>query len=137
MKVIQNGRAGSPTIRKSDTFTGEVWLDQVMPTTDGVAVNHVTFTPGARTFWHYHESGQLLRVTAGSGLVCGWAERPQVLNIGDVVWTPPGERHWHGGGIESCMSHLAISLGATRWLDEVEDRAYLAKSTRRGTEEPA
>ena len=30
------------------------------PATDGVTINNVFFAPGARTFWHHHERGQIL-----------------------------------------------------------------------------
>ena len=56
----------------------------------------VTFEPGARTAWHTHPLGQTLIVTAG----CGWAQREggpvEEIRPGDVVWFPPGEKHWHG-----------------------------------------
>jgi quercetin dioxygenase-like cupin family protein len=101
-----------------------VWGDPVLPTTEGNTINSVTFTPGARTFWHHHERGQILVVTAGSGWVCTHGETPQPLTVGDVVWVPPGERHWHGGGPDTIMTHLAISLGPTTWLDEVSADEY-------------
>lgn len=110
---------------KTDTFTGQVWADPVMsPTGDGVRANHVFFTPGARTHWHYHERGQLLRVTSGSGLVCSAGGPPEVIETGDVVWVPADERHWHGGGPTSCLAHLAVSHGHTTWLEPVTDEEY-------------
>ena len=84
----------------------------------------MTFTPGARTFWHHHERGQILVVTAGTGWVCTHGETPQPLTVGDVVWVPPDERHWHGAGPGSIMTHLAVSLGTTTWLDEVSEDEY-------------
>ncbi|WP_093782680.1 cupin domain-containing protein [Actinacidiphila guanduensis] len=105
--------------RKSDTFTGTVWADPVLPATDGVVINTVFFAPGARTFWHHHEHGQILHVLAGSGLVCSDGGPAEPLRPGDVVWVPPGERHWHGAGSGSYLVHLAISLGTTVWAEEV------------------
>ena len=75
--------------------------------------NNVCFTPGARTFWHYHERGQILTVTMGYGLVCSEGQAPQRLRVGDMVHVPAGEKHWHGGTNSTCMAHTAISLGST------------------------
>ncbi|KAF2763843.1 hypothetical protein EJ03DRAFT_332385 [Teratosphaeria nubilosa] len=74
--------------------------------------NNVMFTPGARTFWHTHERGQILTVTLGSGLICSRGQQPRRLQVGDVVHIPAGETHWHGGGGGTCMAHTAISLGS-------------------------
>lgn len=120
--IIVPGRARDrATERRGPTFTGTVWADPVLPTTDDVTINTVFFTPGSRTFWHSHEKGQILHVLAGRGLICTYGERPEVLRPGDVVWVPPGERHWHGAGPDSVMTHLAISLGVTIWGDEVAE----------------
>lgn len=101
------------------TFTGDVWADPVLPSTDGVVINTIFFTPGARTFWHRHERGQLLRVESGHGVVCSDDSGPRLIRAGDMAWTAPGERHWHGAGPDTVMTHLAISLGTTAWENEV------------------
>jgi quercetin dioxygenase-like cupin family protein len=80
--------------------------------------------PGARTFWHSHERGQLLHVVSGCGLVCSEGGTARPLDPGDLVWVSPGERHWHGGGPETALLHLAVSLGATSWLRPVSDAEY-------------
>lgn len=134
MKILKGRPAGAASAERSETFTGVVWSDPVLPTTDGITVNNVFFTPGARTHWHHHENGQLLVVTLGSGLVCTRGGPPHVLGAGDVVWAPPGEHHWHGGGESSCLQHLAMSLGATTWLDAVSDGDFLVEPLR--SEEP-
>ena len=126
MRVVRGRADGSPSEQRSSTFTGVVWSDPVLPTTDGVTVNDVFFCPEARTFWHFHERGQILRVTSGIGLVCSQGGTPQLVRAGDTVWTPPAERHWHGGSIDCCMHHTAISLGTTSWLDPVTDEEYRA-----------
>lgn len=120
---ILPGRAGGRSERRA-TFTGEVWADTVLPPTDGVAVNSVFFPPGARSYWHRHEGGQVIQVVSGEGLVCADGEHPHHIRPGDVVWSPPGERHWHGATAESAMLHTAVSLGATQWEDEVSDEQY-------------
>ncbi|MBX6751499.1 MAG: cupin domain-containing protein [Micromonosporaceae bacterium] len=111
-------------VERRDTFTGDVLLTAVVPTTDGVTVSDVVFTPGSRTYWHSHENGQLIIVTAGRGFLCAEGERPQVVTAGDVIWTPPGQRHWHGAAPDSCLIHTAISLGITTWGVPVTDTEY-------------
>ncbi|MFD2420731.1 cupin domain-containing protein [Amycolatopsis pigmentata] len=115
------------TARKTGSqFTGTVNSFLTL-SADGVIVNTVDFTPGARTFWHTHEHGQILQVLAGQGRV-GTAEGVRVLRPGDTVWCPPGERHWHGAGAESFMTHTAISLGVTSWAEEVDDATYTTEA---------
>jgi quercetin dioxygenase-like cupin family protein len=124
---IVRGRAplDRATKRRTKTFTGEVWADPLMPqTAEGNTISSVTFAPGARTYWHRHVGGQILVVTAGLGWICVDGSKPEVLRTGDVAWTPPGERHWHGGTATTIMTHLGISIGPTNWLDEVSDDDY-------------
>jgi len=124
--IIRHANATLQTPGKASQFTGRAIGDAVLPTTDGVTINTVTFEPGARTKWHAHESGQILFVVTGYGLICSAGESPQPLRAGDAVWIPPGERHWHGATPESFFTHIAVSLGPTHWSDEVEPHEYLA-----------
>ena len=124
MKVIHGSIEGAISEQRGATFTGVVWADPVMPTTDGVTINNVSFNPGARTFWHFHEFGQVLYVTAGSGWICLEGSDPQVIRQGDTVWIGPGERHWHGAAAGSYLLHTAISIGKTEWQEEVDDSQY-------------
>lgn len=124
MKIIRNAHSGAPAQLRTDTFTGLVYADPVLAGEEGVAVNGVFFAPGARTYWHSHESGQFLYVVSGSGLICAQGGRSHVIRAGDVVWCPPGEPHWHGGGPMTTLLHLAVSLGQTTWLQEVTEAEY-------------
>ena len=120
MQVFHGRAAGAKSDdRTGTTFTGTVLADPVMPATDGVTINTVFFAPGGRTFWHAHERGQILHVTAGQGWVCLEGNEPQVIRQGDVVWIGPNERHWHGAAADSYMVHIAISLGKNTWQEEV------------------
>ncbi len=114
-----SGKAGSQ-------FTGQVFPYLTMPSTDGVVVNTVDFTPCARTYWHRHERGQILVVLAGCGLIQAENGPVRLLRAGDTVWAPPDERHWHGGSTDSYMVHTAISLGTTHWEEEVSEDEYRA-----------
>lgn len=117
----------------AENFTGAVYLDSVF-TGDGASdlvVGLVRFTPGARTHWHSHANGQLLRCTDGTGLVVSRDGTTIVLRAGDAVWTPAGEEHWHGGTPTTMMCHFAIldAAGdgpATSWLEPVDDHDYAA-----------
>jgi len=116
-----DGTGGKP----GSKFTGDVFAYVTMAQTDGVTINTVNFTPGARTYWHHHEHGQILQVLAGRGLVCADGEI-QEIRAGDTVWCPPGEVHWHGAAADSYLIHTAISLGATVWADPVTEDEYTA-----------
>ncbi len=125
-------RAGSQPSGKgpSDWFTGAVRLDPLFtaPAPARVAAAVVTFEPGARTAWHTHPLGQTLIVTSG----CGWVQRDggpvEEIRPGDVVWFPPGEKHWHGASPATAMTHIAIQEAqngkAVEWLEKVSDEQY-------------
>ena len=131
MKIVHGNAARPPSERRA-TVTGEAWFEPLLPATDGVTVATVFFAPGAHTYWHTHEHGQLLQVVAGQGLICTAGESPQVISAGDSVWVPPGERHWHGAAPEHFMTHIAIwetpeSGDETTWGDLVGDDEYVAR----------
>jgi quercetin dioxygenase-like cupin family protein len=91
----------------------------------------VTFEPGSRTSWHNHPAGQYLIVTAGVGWIQARGEKKQLIRAGDVVWTPPGVFHWHGGTATQTMSHIAVWEfvdGSGGEFDRlVTDEEYLAE----------
>ena len=90
----------------------------------------VTFEPGARTAWHTHPLGQTLIVTAGSGRAQRWGGPIEEIRPGDVIWFPPGEKHWHGAAATTAMTHIAIQErldGKTvDWMEKVSDEQYWA-----------
>ncbi len=90
----------------------------------------VTFEAGARTAWHTHPLGQTLIVTAGAGRVQRWGDPVEEIRQGDVVWIPPGQKHWHGAAPDSPMTHIAIAEqldGKTvEWVEKVSDAEYAA-----------
>ena len=125
-------RAGSQaSIRGSpEYFTGNVRIDPLNapPAPARVSCASVTFEPGARTAWHRHPLGQTLIVTAG----CGWTqceEGPIVeIRAGDVIWCPPGHRHWHGATPTTAMTHIAVQEklngSPVTWMEKVTDEQY-------------
>jgi Carboxymuconolactone decarboxylase family len=52
------------------------------------------------------------------------------IQPGDVVWTPPGVKHWHGASPDAAMTHIAISehsgARSTEWMEHVTDAQYRA-----------
>ncbi|SDW04294.1 cupin domain-containing protein [Paenibacillus sp. CF384] len=114
----------------SEYFTGTVRIDPLIETADParVVAASVTFEPGARTAWHTHPLGQTLIVTAGKGRVQRWGGQIEEICPGDVVWFPPGEKHWHGASPMTAMTHIAIQERldgkAVDWLEEVSDDQY-------------
>jgi quercetin dioxygenase-like cupin family protein len=93
-------RSGSQPSAKgpADWFTGTVRVDPLFssPLPARVSAAYVTFEPGARTAWHAHPLGQTDIVMAGCGRVQREGGEIEEIRPGDVIWFPPGERHWHG-----------------------------------------
>jgi quercetin dioxygenase-like cupin family protein len=80
----------------------------------------VRFPPGARTHWHSHPTGQVLYVTEGHGRVGTRDGRVEEVRAGDLVVAAADEEHWHGAATDAEVRHLALSFGATEWLEPVE-----------------
>ena len=129
---MQIRRAGSQPSAKgpADYFTGTVRVDPMFPASAPSRVNggHVTFEPGARSNWHTHPLGQTLIITSG----LGWVQREggpiEEVRPGDVVWFPPGLKHWHGATPTTAMTHIAIQEALdgknVDWLERVGDEQY-------------
>ena len=122
-----------PSVRGSeDYFTGQVRQDPIIeaPAPARVRSTLVTFEPGARTAWHTHPLGQTLVVINGCGRVQSFGGPIRTIQAGDTVWFPPGEKHWHGAGPTTAMSHIAIQEAldgvAVDWMEHVTDAEYLA-----------
>jgi quercetin dioxygenase-like cupin family protein len=127
-------RSGSQPSGKgpAEYFTGAVRIDPLFEAPDPArAVGaSVTFEPGARTAWHSHPLGQTLIVTAGCGRAQRWGGPIEEIRPGDVIWFPPGEKHWHGATPTTAMTHIAIQerlAGLTvDWMEQVSDEQYQA-----------
>ena len=125
-------RAGSRPSGKgpADYFIGAVRIDPLFQAADparAVGVS-VTFEPGARTAWHTHPLGQTLIVTSGLGWAQHWGGSVEEIRPGDVVWFPPGEKHWHGATPTTGMTHIAVQEAldgkTVEWLEQVSDEQY-------------
>ena len=106
-------------------FTGQVWLSPGLSAPAGTAMTVVHFAAGARTHWHRHPGGQLLYAVSGRGRVRSRDGQGHVLLPGDIVYISPSEWHYHGGGLDSPMAHVSVSMGgAPEWGDPVSDQEY-------------
>ena len=127
-------RSGSQASGKgpAECFTGSVRIDPLFsaPAPARVLSASVTFEPGARTAWHTHPLGQTLIVTAGCGRVQRWGSPIEEIRPGDVIWFPPGEKHWHGAAQTTAMTHIAIvevlDGKSADWMEQVIDKQYRA-----------
>jgi quercetin dioxygenase-like cupin family protein len=125
-------RCGSQPSSKgpADWFTGTVRIDPLFQASAPAraAGTSVTFEPGARTAWHTHPLGQTFIVTAGFGWTQRWGGAIEEIRSGDVVWFPPGEKHWHGASPTTAMTHIAIQEAlngrVVDWMEKVSDEQY-------------
>jgi quercetin dioxygenase-like cupin family protein len=114
----------------TDWFTGTVRIDALFQANAPAraAGLNVTFEPGARTAWHTHPLGQTLIVTSGCGLAQRWSGPIEEIRAGDIIWFPPGEKHWHGATETTAMTHIAIQEEldgkAVEWMEKVSDEQY-------------
>lgn len=130
--AIRIMRSGSQPSRQGpvEHFTGTVRVDPLFQATAPARASGalVTFEPGARTAWHTHPLGQILIVTAGTGRVQRWGDPVEEIHQGDVVWIPPGQKHWHGAAPNSSMAHIAIveqlDGKSVDWMEKVSDAQY-------------
>src|SRR5918994_1932955 len=111
-------------------FTGSVIVDPLYAANDSTSSlgGLVTFEPGARSAWHTHPAGQYLIATSGTGWVQEEGSQKREIKPGDVIWTPPGAKHWHGATATNAMSHIAITnmVGGRNvdWMEKVTDDRY-------------
>ena len=129
MNIMRRGSRPSVT-GAADYFSGVVRQNPIIEASAPARVRAVSvaFEPGARTAWHTHPLGQTLVVTSGSGLAQSWGGPVREIEAGDVVWFEPGEKHWHGAGPGTAMTHIAIQEAldgrAVDWLEHVSDEQY-------------
>ena len=127
-------RVGSQPSGKgpAEYFTGTVRIDPLFEAHDPARAlgASVTFEPGARTAWYTHPLGQTLIVTAGCGRAQRWGGPIEEMRPGDVIWIPPGEKHWHGATATTAMTHIAIveqfDGKSADWMEKVSDAQYRA-----------
>ena len=129
MNIQRNG--SQPSINGSaENFTGRVRIDPLFQAHEPARASGglVTFEPGARTAWHTHPLGQTLIVISGCGWTQCWDGPKEEIKAGDVIWCPPGHKHWHGATSTTAMSHIAIQEAldgkVVDWMEKVSDEQY-------------
>ncbi|MFV0481791.1 MAG: cupin domain-containing protein [Campylobacteraceae bacterium] len=117
----------------SEYFTGNVHVNMLFPPNNVTSFSsgYVTFEPNARSAWHTHPAGQHLVVVSGVGKTGVWGKEVQEIKAGDVVWCPPGVKHWHGASNNESMTHMAITTNldgkTVTWMEKVTDEEYNKK----------
>lgn len=93
-----------------DAFSGTVELiSKLTPQQPGgMSLTLVRFDDGGLTYWHEHPGEQVLVILEGKGRVGDGHEEFQVA-AGDIIYTAPGEKHWHGALPGHSMTHLSIT----------------------------
>lgn len=129
-QTITKAGTVASTFGPAEYFTSRARVDMLTPANADINASsaYVTFEPGARSAWHTHPKGQYLIVTVGAGLTQEWGKPIQQLRPGDVVWCPPGVKHWHGAAPGTALTHIALT-GATNgksveWMEKVSDEQY-------------
>ncbi len=126
--------AGTRPTRRApqEHFTGAVLQDPVImaPSPARLNCSSVSFAPGARTAWHSHPLGQTLYVISGIGRIQAKGGPIREIRPGDVIWIPPGEKHWHGASPTNAMTHIAMQEALdgvySTWMEHVTDAEYSA-----------
>jgi quercetin dioxygenase-like cupin family protein len=133
-QTITRAGAKASSVGPEQFFTGRIRLDPVYDATDSINASgaYVTFEPGARSAWHTHPKGQYLIVTQGVGRTGEWGKPVQEIKPGDVVWCPPGIKHWHGAAPNTAMTHLTVTGHDEKnqnvtWMEKVSDEQYNAR----------
>jgi quercetin dioxygenase-like cupin family protein len=117
----------------AEFFTGNARVDRLFPANDTAHFSgaYVTFEPGARSAWHTHPAGQHIIVTSGVGRTQEWGGPIVEIKAGDVIWCPPGVKHWHGASPTTAMTHLVITGMKNgknvEWMEKVTDAQYNGK----------
>ncbi len=135
LSITRNSSPPPPQMREAENFTGSVGVEMLIEATapSPLTAARVTFAPGARTAWHAHPLGQTLIVTAGAGWVQQAGGEKQEIRVGDVVWTPPGVKHWHGATTTDRLTHIALTEQQpdgkrVEWMEKVSEVQYNASA---------
>jgi 4-carboxymuconolactone decarboxylase len=129
LTILRKGEA-PPAAGPVEYFTGKVEVEQRFQRENPARIGGglVSFDAGAHTAWHTHPLGQTLIITKGCGLAQIARGPVQELKTGDIVWIPPGVRHWHGASPQTAMTHVAIAEAldgkAVEWMEKLTEAEY-------------
>lgn len=101
-------------------FTGaDLRSQDLVSNSKDFSIKITHFGKGTRNKWHTHGCDQVLIVTDGEGIVATEKEE-RMVTVGDVIFIPAGEKHWHGANKDSEFSHIFI-LRRDATLVQLED----------------
>lgn len=129
--VISPATTRPATVGAAEYFSGSVLVTMLFQPVEPsrLSGSSVSFQPGARSAWHSHPLGQRLVVTAGAGWIQEEGDAKREIRAGDVIWTPPGIKHWHGASPTTAMTHIALQEFSdgrnVEWMEKVTDEQYL------------
>ena len=129
-KIIKSGELGG---FKGDSkiFSGNVQVGMKFQSNawHNFSGAEVSFERGARTAWHSHPAGQILLVTKGEIYTGTRDGVVHIARAGDVIECPPNLEHWHGAGVETSGTHIALTLEIDGknvvWKEKVKEEEYL------------
>jgi quercetin dioxygenase-like cupin family protein len=121
-------------LQKKKYFVGPVVLHDISHIIKSLEqkIYFVTFKKGAKTKLHYHEAGQTLIVTEGSGILVIYKKISGTIKTGlkirqiskillkkdDVVYIPKHTLHVHGSiNQKQKFSHIAINSHTSKGLE--------------------
>ena len=115
MKVIRTDEVPAQPATSPIFIGGTVTLQPIVTQQMGqyLIMSLVNFSKGARNKFHSHTSDQVLIVTAGTGIVATEQEE-LVVGVGDIIFIPAGEKHWHGATKDSEFSHIYVVSGSSK-----------------------
>lgn len=130
--VVVSQGGSRPSIKGPEAnFTGSVTIDPLYSNNEQTSNtgSHVTFDPGARSAWHTHPAGQILIITTGTGWFQEEGGEKRIIRPGDVIWSSPGVKHWHGATATTGVGHIAITNMKdgknVTWMEKVSDQQYV------------
>ena len=102
-------------------FTGPVTMQPIVSAerSKNFLISQVNFGRGVRNKFHSHTIEQILIVTEGKGVVATDKEEINV-GLGDVIFIPAGEKHWHGAAKGATFSHLYVMSPSSK-TTQLED----------------
>jgi len=111
MKIVKVQQEPKKEVNDPLFTGGEVTLQNCVSRDEGTKLYmaQVNFAQSARNKLHAHSEDQILIVTSGQGIV-STGEKDTVVSVGDVIFIPANEKHWHGATKDSAFSHHSISI---------------------------
>jgi quercetin dioxygenase-like cupin family protein len=114
--ATQKPAAGNPPLFTGTSTTMEP---------KGLSAARRRFEPGARSYWHSHDSGQLLFVEEGRMWTQKRGQAKRDAGPGESDYTGPNVVHWHGAAPNTHLIQVNVGFGGdAKWLEPVSDADY-------------